>query len=333
MDSLHHSDSRPANGRPLALLVGSPRSGTTWVGKTFDSHPDTLYRHEPDSVRRASDMPLIVETGEYDRYAEAARVYLDATLRRRDPKTSGRLPVFPKRYYGPLRFGLRKYAVLGSKLGQRAGLSFDIPDLVPAGGDRVTTVWKSIESVGRAGLYAHVYPGMRVVHIVRHPCGHVASTLRGEKLGKFDASAPAAEDRRLFEFLLQTEVMRGRGLDWARLEKQTAAQRLTWRWLAFNEQLMLAGERNPGITSVAYEAICEEPEARFRELFGFCGLDWDEQTERFLQTSTGRDDGAYYSVTKDPLRAANRWRQELDTEVVEQILEIVKDSRVGRLFI
>ena len=30
------------------LLVGLPRSGTTWVGKIFDSHPSTLYLHEPD---------------------------------------------------------------------------------------------------------------------------------------------------------------------------------------------------------------------------------------------------------------------------------------------
>jgi hypothetical protein len=31
------------------LVFGLPRSGTTWLGKIFDSHPETLYRHEPDS--------------------------------------------------------------------------------------------------------------------------------------------------------------------------------------------------------------------------------------------------------------------------------------------
>lgn len=32
--------------RGCILLFGLPRSGTTWLGKLFDSHPDTLYRHE-----------------------------------------------------------------------------------------------------------------------------------------------------------------------------------------------------------------------------------------------------------------------------------------------
>jgi len=32
------------------LVSGSPRSGTTWLAKLLDSHPDVLYRHEPDEV-------------------------------------------------------------------------------------------------------------------------------------------------------------------------------------------------------------------------------------------------------------------------------------------
>ena len=32
------------------LILGSPRSGTTWLAKIFDSHPDILYRHEPDEL-------------------------------------------------------------------------------------------------------------------------------------------------------------------------------------------------------------------------------------------------------------------------------------------
>jgi LPS sulfotransferase NodH len=27
------------------LILGAPRSGTTWLAKIIDSHPDVLYRH------------------------------------------------------------------------------------------------------------------------------------------------------------------------------------------------------------------------------------------------------------------------------------------------
>jgi hypothetical protein len=32
------------------LVLGFPRSGTTWLAKIFDSHPSILYRHEPDEL-------------------------------------------------------------------------------------------------------------------------------------------------------------------------------------------------------------------------------------------------------------------------------------------
>ena len=42
----------------FVLIFGMPRSGTTWVGKIFDSHPEVMYLHEPDSVLRINDFPI-----------------------------------------------------------------------------------------------------------------------------------------------------------------------------------------------------------------------------------------------------------------------------------
>src|ERR1700712_3636289 len=39
----------PALASPI-LVMGAPRSGTTWLAKIIDSHPDVLYRHEPDAM-------------------------------------------------------------------------------------------------------------------------------------------------------------------------------------------------------------------------------------------------------------------------------------------
>ena len=44
----------------ILLIFGMPRSGTTWLGKIFDSHPDIIYLHEPDSEFRLKEVPLLV---------------------------------------------------------------------------------------------------------------------------------------------------------------------------------------------------------------------------------------------------------------------------------
>ena len=61
-------------------------------------------------------------------------------------------------------------------------------------------------------------------------------------------------------------------------------------------------------------------------MFDFTGLDWNAQTERFLRQSTASEDASYYSVYKDPLRAAMRWREELAPDAVERIMAVVARS-------
>jgi hypothetical protein len=45
-----HNDRWQSLAESAILILGSPRSGTTWLAKIFDSHPDILYRHEPDEL-------------------------------------------------------------------------------------------------------------------------------------------------------------------------------------------------------------------------------------------------------------------------------------------
>src|SRR5690348_15459254 len=73
----------------LVLLLGMPRSGTSWLGKIFDSHPAVIYRHEPDAVLRNSGLPAMCPIEEIPRYAEAARNYVLRLTAVRQVKTSG----------------------------------------------------------------------------------------------------------------------------------------------------------------------------------------------------------------------------------------------------
>src|SRR5690349_8179034 len=65
------------------LGLGFPRFGTTWLAKIFDSHPDVLYRHEPDEL-----------TGPDPSLAPAGQIR--TWLLQRSPRAAAKRPNFPK---------------------------------------------------------------------------------------------------------------------------------------------------------------------------------------------------------------------------------------------
>ena len=80
---------------PLILLFGMPRSGTTWLGKIFDSHPDTLYRHEPDSKGTLNQIPLFPIVSDKEKYREFLEKYIKKLPEIQDEKVSASLPISP----------------------------------------------------------------------------------------------------------------------------------------------------------------------------------------------------------------------------------------------
>lgn len=61
------------------LLVGLLRSGTTWVAKLIDSHPD-IYRHEPYTEFRIR-VPVIIDEV-FQEYIKSITDYCDGIIDR-----------------------------------------------------------------------------------------------------------------------------------------------------------------------------------------------------------------------------------------------------------
>src|SRR5690606_26486931 len=101
--------------RSPILLFGMPRSGTTWIGKIFDSHPDTLYRHEPDSWGRLNAIPLMAPVERAAEYAPTVREFCAALPGMGLTKVAASTPLFPKRYYSPLQYQLFRLGVVSVK--------------------------------------------------------------------------------------------------------------------------------------------------------------------------------------------------------------------------
>jgi hypothetical protein len=197
---------------------------------------------------------------------------------------------------------------------------------------RLPVVWKSIESVGRLGVIARSVPRHCAILILRHPCGYVSSVLRGEAEQKFTDHEPASDDYGVFAALLETRHARARGLSLAALAALHPVERLAWRWALFNEQALddIAGV--PGCMHVRYEDVCADPLGQARELLAFAGLPWHAQTDDFVRKSISRDSGTYYSVFRDPVRAATSWRERLPADDARRVFDVLATSRLADMY-
>lgn len=311
--------------RPI-LIVGMPRSGTTWLGKIFDSHPSSLYRHEPDTWQLLSSIPLFSPR----RASESDRVVLREFVAGLPAVTAdrvcGKRPFFPKNYASLL--GVRSYAARSfiHKALTSVGVSGQPPvPPQPRNGSSFRLVWKSIESLGRVGLIVDALPDSKLVRIVRHPAGYVASVLRGESQKRFGHNQ-AAWDFDLYRMMCETEQAQRHGLSEEYLRSCTPEERLAWRWVVYNEKASEESEGRQNVTSVLYEELCAEPRRIVGDLFEFCELPWNSQTAAFLDASTSDTKSDYYSVFKDPIESAWRWQSQLDQDMTGRIMAVAERS-------
>lgn len=315
------------------LMFGMPRSGTTWIGKIFDSHPDTLYRHEPDSRQRLTSVPLFPRLQDESLYAGDIRSYVANIPRLRTLKTCGKYPLFAKSYCNKLCVQLTYFGILVARLGERVVRDFPVIG-APTGDDYqdARLVWKSIESLGRLGLILNVITDARGIHLLRHPCGHIASVLRGEARRRFDDTRPSSEDYGLLAQLVETEPARKRGITLDQLRSLEPVERLAWRWVLYNEKAMEDAKTSGRCTAIRYEDVCNAPELAVRQMFEAVGLEWSEQTAGFIGASTEKEKNNYYSIFKNPKQAAQRWKTELETRLIDKIYRVIEDSPVGRFY-
>lgn len=315
---------------PGILLFGMPRSGTTWVGKLFDSHPDTLYRHEPDSLRLLS-MPMFPDKEDAPGYRAELEQFVAQAPRLRSPEVVGKQPLFPKSYLSDLGLVLYRSSVIGAKIGSRVIRHF--PCLfrpTAARSDRARLVWKSIESPGRLGVCIEALPEVRAIHLMRHPCGYIASVMRGEAARRF--SGEDTDDLWMLKMLLDTPGAKQHPVNLEDMKRLTLEERLAWRWLLIQEKILADVAGNARVLTLRYEDICADPLAMTRRMFQFAGLAWHQQTEAFVRASTRASHSDYYSVFKDPKSSAERWRSELSPQVIESVLRIVRQSSVAGFY-
>ncbi len=317
------------DGDNLVLLMGVARSGTTWFGKMFDSHPDVLYRHEPDMVARECVLAASHSIENPESLNGRACAYLKTLADVHALKSVGSLPQFPKRYRSNLQNALHGSLVLGARALQIVGIGgrrLAVPDMVLAGRQPTRIVIKAVTLRNIAGVLARAMPRCRVIFIIRHPCGQVGSLLRGIRGHRFEHDDP-------FDDVAATFEARAAGLTRSAFDTLDLVEQASWNWAVLNQKAAndLAGL--PNVRIVLFQDAFDHPRDIARELLEFAGLAWNPQTEAFVRrSSAAQTSSRYYSVWRSSPDPVEKWRTELSNADQERILAIANRFAVGRIF-
>ena len=316
-----HGDRWSELAASTIFVLGSPRSGTTWLAKIFDSHPDILYRHEPDELARPS-------TGLDP--AEQVREW----LLQRGLRTAAKRPNFPKSWRPVSLESMRRVLASVLAAAQRLPLTSSVaervslPDLIPP--SRWQSVRTAIKLVNWDGSAAtRAMPDTRCLLILRHPCGQIASMMAGVSARQF--ATMADESGAPIDLTAAVAWAARHGVEAAAFASLPDAAKYAWSWLAFNEPAVEELRSLPNARIVVYEDLCWRPEAVSRDLFAFAGLSWHPNTAAFLGTST-RHDGTigYYDVFRVTGLVADRWRQTMSPRDQDAVRTVIATSSLAR---
>lgn len=287
----------------LILVVGAPRSGTTWLAKILDSHPDTVYRHEPDEIIQPPDtldssniMPLL------NAWA------LDRSLR-----TTTKRPFFRKSWQGPTRRVMRRALAYGlMAAGRLPGANQKLRSITLSDmGDtsQARPLIKTVRWCEGVGTVARLLPGSRSLVILRNPYGQVHSVMRGAEQRRFELRD---EGTMPLDQVRAMACAASYGIDEASFLALPDAAKYAWGWVAFNEALERTITDLPNVRTVLYEDLCARPTQVARDILKFVGLPWNAQTADFVSRSSSHaGDSGYYDVFQNAMEAASRWRTQL----------------------
>lgn len=320
---------------PLTLLFGLPRSGTTWFGKIFDSHPDTLYFHEPDSKQKLIFVPDTSDPEDGPLRHQFLTDYVESFPKIKSSHVNGKLPLFDKSYRFDVIKKLHHTNIVASK-GVESLIELTLPCyswLTSKQIRRAHWVWKSIESTRHLGLILSALPNTRSILITRHPCGQIASAIRGEREIPGFAQIEGSEDRGIFEKLAATNEAKEHGLSMDKFSGMHSMERRAWRWALPYEKAINETKDNNRCLLVRYEDVAKNPQYWAKSMLEFAGLEWSSQTEAFIQQSATQQNDDFYSVYKDSKITSMRWQKELTMGDASMIIDTVAKTIPGQLYV
>jgi Sulfotransferase domain len=263
--------------RNIVAIIGMPRSGTSWLGQIFDSSPNVAYRLEPIfSYAFKNAVNEYSSREDFIRFFNAIYESQDDFLLQTDKRKAGTYPIFTK---------------------------LAVPEFL---------VFKTTRFHHLMDNMLRYIENLKMVSIVRHPCGAINSWLNAPR--EFPANADPMEE-------------------WRSGNCRKTAKEEFWGfddWKSVTLLHMGLEKRYPArFKLIRYEDLVRDTHEIVDELFRFAGIELEEHTARFLIDCHSRHDADSYSVFKDK-NVAGRWKTTLPVQIQEEIIKDVSDTPLER---
>ena len=310
-----------------ALIVGTGRSGTSWLLDLFDLSDRTLCRNEPYgclgsplaelAVERLVERPScgILEA----RWDDAVR-WTCAHFGERD-----RPIAVAKRFFWPVSRSLGIYrAIRGPRLRRYASAvipslgraEWKLPWLVGSQArlQRAKSILKLVGPPGWTTFVLRRRPNIPVFHIIRHPGGFLNSWAQRYVRGR-DVPDILQQNRRRLVSIAEADPQwsaRFTDIDSMSLEESELSC-----WLYVNETMYMAGTGKRSYHRVIYESLTADPVAIMRGCYAACGLEWTRRVEARVRRS-GRQSQSI----------ASAWRKGLRDDQIVTVERILEQSEM-----
>ncbi len=299
--------------RPI-VIVGLPRSGTTWTLRALGSAEGVVSISEPDNEDK---QPIAIRAKhQVGRYPVLGLGQESPAYRRLwewifNGVPEGRRSLLARRILGPGAVG-RIHDGRFDPVARLAGAVAGGPP--PTTGPPVTAarrvVAKSIHAQLSIEWLADAFD-VDVALILRHPANVLASW---SEVNLKDARNTTLEN---------SAQIRARYLEpWGVAPPgPDPIEQMSWRIGLLTAVLEDVSSRHPDWPLLVHEQLCADPSAEFRRLYDDLGLPWSGATEEFLETHNAPGSG--FVVKRVASELTDSWQWRLDDDQVATLRRVL----------
>jgi hypothetical protein len=308
------------------LIVGIPRSGTTWVSRTLGSTPGACSLDEPDNHFHfpfAYRAKLNLRTRQFPHLApaddapELEELWRAALARPRGHPTLGARArrSASMRLLGSAGVPSVSAALNGTRqpnVRLRLAAALALPERPPSGAEHL--VVKSVHTL-LALDWLLARHELTVVVVLREPLNVLSSWAQLRWLGRpgddmLDTLSPEAAQRLAATIGVERPAANA-----------SVLARAAWLLGLLTSSLKEATDRHPEWHVVAHEDLCRQPNERFRALAETAGLAWDPAVDRRLEESDRP--GAGYDASRERASLPEAWRSRLSAAQISESMSVL----------